>query len=75
MENNKAFILTNRGKSSFFYCHRCSLPHNHRHKKNIKDFFIGRVENDVASPRLSGEELYDVISEYGDIMFGLQPGK
>jgi hypothetical protein len=43
MENNKAFTLTNGGKTSFFYCHRRFLPPNHRYKKNIKDFFVGRV--------------------------------
>ena len=48
------------------------LPLNHKYRKNIKDFFIGRVEKDVASPRLSSEELHDVVSEYGDIVFGLQ---
>ena len=48
------------------------LPLNHRYKKNIKDFFVGRVEKDVASPCLSGEELHDVVSKYGDIVFGLQ---
>ena len=51
------------------------LPLNHRYKKNIKDFFVGRVEKDVASPRLSGEELHDVVSEYDDIVFGLQSSK
>ena len=51
------------------------MPHNHRYRKNIKDFFVGRVEKDVAPPRLSGEELHDVVSEYGDIVFGLQSGK
>jgi hypothetical protein len=53
MENNKAFTLTNGGKASFFYCHRHFLPYNHRYRK---DFFVGRVEKDVASSRLSGEE-------------------
>jgi len=53
MENNKAFTLANGGKASFFYCHRCFLPLNHRYRKNRKDFFVGRVEKDVASPRLS----------------------
>jgi hypothetical protein len=72
MENNKAFTLANGGKASFFDCHRRFLPLNHRYRKNIKDFFIGRVEKDVASPRLSGEELHDVVSVYGDIVFGLQ---
>jgi hypothetical protein len=75
MENNKAFTLTNRGKASFFYYHRHFLPPNHRYRKNRKDFFVGRVEKDVASPRLSSEELHDVVSEYGDIVFGLQSGK
>jgi hypothetical protein len=75
IENNKAFTLTNRGKASFFYCHRRFLPHNHRYRKNKKDFFVGRVEKDVAPPRFSGEELHDVVSVYGDIVFGLQSGK
>jgi len=45
------------------------------YRKNIKDFFVGRVEKDVAPPRLSGKELHDVVSEYGDIVFGFQSGK
>jgi hypothetical protein len=73
VENNKAFTLTNGGKASFFYCHHSFLPPNHRYRKNIKDFFVGRVEKDVA-PCLSGEELHDVVSKYGDIVFGLQSG-
>jgi len=75
MENNKAFTLANRGKTFFFDCHCRFLPLNHRYRKNIKDFFIGRVEKDVSSPRLSSKELHDVVSEYGDIVFGLQSGK
>jgi hypothetical protein len=50
------------------------LPPNHRYRKNKNDFFIGKVEKDVAPPRLSGEELFNVVSEYGDIVFGLQSG-
>jgi len=75
MENNKAFTLANRGKASFFDCHRRFLPLNQRYRKNKKDFFVGRVEKDVASSRHSGEELHDVVSEYDDIVFGLQSGK
>jgi len=76
IENNKAFTLTNGGKASFFfYYHRCFLPTNRRYGKNRKDFFIGRVENDVAPPCLSGEELHDAVSEYVDIVFGFQSGK
>jgi hypothetical protein len=66
MENNKAFTLTNRGKTFFFYCHHHFLPPKHRYRKNIKDLFVGRVEKDVAPPRLSSEELHEVMSKYGD---------
>ena len=75
MENNKAFTLANGGKAYFFDCHRRFLPLNHRYRKNRKNFFVGRVEKDVASLCLSGEELHDVVSEYNDIVFGLQLGK
>jgi len=75
MENNKAFTLTNRGKTSFFNCHHRFLPTNHKYKTNIKDFFIGRVEKDVSPPRLSDEKLHDLVLEYGDILFGFQSSK
>ena len=71
MENNKAFTLTNGGKASFFYFHHRFLPPNHRYRKNRNDFFVGRVEKNVAPLRLSGEELHNVVSEYGDIIFYL----
>jgi len=51
------------------------LPTNHKYKKNRNDFYIGRVKRDVAPPLLLGEELYDVVSEYDDIMFDFQFGK
>jgi hypothetical protein len=31
------------------------MPPNHRYRKNRKDFYVGRVEKDVAPPRFSGE--------------------
>jgi len=75
MENNKAFTLTNGGKASFSDYHLRFLPHNHRYRKNKNNFFVGRVEKDVASPCFSYEELHNVVSEYSDIVFGLQSGK
>jgi hypothetical protein len=75
MENNKVFTPTNRGKASFFYCHHRFLPPNHKYRKNRKDFFVGKVKKDVARSHLSSEELHDVVSEYGDIVFGLQSCK
>jgi len=58
-----------------FYCHRRFFPIDQKYRKNNKDFFVGRVERDVAPSFLSDEELYDVVSEYSDIMFGFQSGK
>jgi hypothetical protein len=44
-------------------------------KKNINEFFVGRVERDITSPVLSGEELYDMILQYMGIVFGFQYSK
>jgi len=33
MENNKAFMLTNSGKASFFYCYRQFLSTDHKYRK------------------------------------------
>jgi hypothetical protein len=62
MENSKTFTLTNDSKTSFFHCHKWFLPTDHKYRKNKKDFFVGRVEIDVAPQLLLGEELYDVMS-------------
>jgi hypothetical protein len=69
MENNKTFTLTNIGKTSFFYCHWQFLSTDHKYRKK-KDLFVGRVERDVALPVPSGEELFDVVSQFDDIIFG-----
>jgi len=36
---------------------------------------VGRVERDITSPVLSGEELYDMILQYMGIVFGFQYSK
>jgi hypothetical protein len=43
-------------------------------QKEQKNFFIGRVEKDAPS-HLSGEELYDIVLEYSDIVFDFQSSK
>jgi len=48
IENNKAFTLTNKGKSSFFDCHHRFLPLNHKYRNNRNDFFVGKVEKDTS---------------------------
>ena len=53
-----------------FFFHWQFLPTNHKNKRNRKDFFVGRVKKDVALLLLLGEELYDVVSKYDDIVFG-----
>jgi hypothetical protein len=75
MENNKAFILTNCGKTTFFYCHCRFLSTDHKYKKNKNDFFVGRVERDVGPLVPSSKELYDVISQYRGIVFTFQFSK
>jgi hypothetical protein len=61
MGNSKAFTLTNSGKTSFFDCHVGFSPTDHKYRKNIKDFFIGRVEKNVTLSVPLDEELYDVV--------------
>jgi hypothetical protein len=73
MKNNKAFTLINDDKVSFCYYHQQFLPTDHMFRKNRNDFFVGKVENGVVPLFLSSEELYNVVSGYGDIMFGFNP--
>ena len=40
-----------------------------------KGLLCWQVERDISPPFLSGEELYNVVLEYGDIMFGFQSSK
>jgi hypothetical protein len=44
-------------------------------QKNIKAFFVGKLESDVAPLLSLGEELYDMVLEYDDTVFGFQSGK
>jgi hypothetical protein len=48
------------------------LPTYHKYRKNKNDFFVGRVERDVAPSVPSGEKFYNVVSYYDYIMFGFQ---
>jgi hypothetical protein len=41
----------------------------------MNDFFVDRFERDVAPSFISSEKLYDVVLEYGDIVFGFQFSK
>jgi hypothetical protein len=43
--------------------------------ENKKDFFVSKVERDIRPPVSSSEELYNVVLQYNDIVFGFQTGK
>jgi hypothetical protein len=60
-KNNKAFTLTNSGKTSFFVCHIRFLSTDHKYKMNRNDIFVVRVEKDVTPLVLSGEELHEMV--------------
>jgi len=75
MENNKAFTFTNIGKALFFIATYGSCQSITSTKRIKIIFFVGRVERDVILLVLLGEELYDVVSQYNDIVFGFQFGK
>jgi hypothetical protein len=51
------------------------LPIDYKYKRNKNDFFIGRVERDVALLVLSVEKLYDVVSQHEGIVFSFQSAK
>jgi hypothetical protein len=59
---------------SFFLLPPVFLTNKSQIQKEQKNFFIGRVEKDAPS-HLSGEELYDIVLEYSDIVFGFQSSK
>ena len=63
MENNKAFTQTNRGKTFFL------LPTDHRYRKNI--FWLIQLKR-MLHPHIFLVKNYDVVSEYGDIVFSFQ---
>ena len=74
MENNKNFTSINDGKTFFYYCYKRFLSSHHRYRKK-KDFPKGKTKKDVAPLIMSGGELYDVVLQYKDIVFGSQSGK
>jgi len=61
MGNNKTFTLTNSDKISFLLLPGI-LPINYKYKRNKHDFFIGRVERDIALLVPPTEKLCDVVS-------------
>ncbi|KAL0386710.1 UNVERIFIED_CONTAM: hypothetical protein Slati_4551200 [Sesamum latifolium] len=59
MDDTRAFHLQHGRKSYYFDCQRQFLPEHHPYRRNKKAFKKNRVENKVARPRLSGDQLLD----------------
>ena len=62
-------------KLFFFYYHQRFLPIHHLYKNNINDFLKGKNEKNITPSTLSAEELYDIVSQYKNIIFGFYFGK
>ena len=64
MKQQKALRLRNKGKFSWFDCHRCFLPRNHAFRRNRTAFRKGRTVTGGPPRRLFGEELYVEVEDY-----------
>jgi len=62
MNKSKAFSLKNGRKVTWFDCHRQFLPCNHVFRRNKEAFYKNRIENDYPPQRLSGEQVYEMVS-------------
>ncbi|XP_072079067.1 uncharacterized protein [Arachis hypogaea] len=67
MERTKAFQLKNGGKPSWFDCHRQFLPDNHMFRRNKDAFYKNRIERSEPPPRLTGEQIWDIVQNYDKI--------
>ncbi|XP_072071887.1 uncharacterized protein [Arachis hypogaea] len=67
IEQTKAFQLKNRGKPSWFDCHRQFLPYNHMFRRNKDAFYKNRIERSEPPPRLTGEQIWDIVQNYDKI--------
>jgi hypothetical protein len=48
---------------------------DHKHIRNKNKLFVGKVEMDIVLSLSLGEELYDVVLQYDDIVFDFQSSK
>ncbi|KAL0400301.1 UNVERIFIED_CONTAM: hypothetical protein Sradi_2373400 [Sesamum radiatum] len=62
MDDTRAFHLQNGRKVCYFDCHRQFLPEHHPYRRNKKAFTKNHVENKVARPKLSGDQLLDWVA-------------
>ena len=63
MDQTDAFQLKNGRKTSWFDCHRRFLPADHSYRRNKKNFKRGRVVVDGPPEILTGEEIWNEVSQ------------
>ncbi|KAL0416558.1 UNVERIFIED_CONTAM: hypothetical protein Slati_3487700 [Sesamum latifolium] len=63
MDDTWAFHLQHGRKACYFDCHRQFLPEQHPYRRSKKAFTKNRVEDKVAHPRLSGDQLLDWVAD------------
>jgi hypothetical protein len=74
MENNKAFTLTNRGKTSFFYYHRRFLPPNIGTERTERISLLAELKR-MLHPRVFLVKNCMMLYQSTVTLFGLQSGK
>ncbi|KAK4384311.1 hypothetical protein Sango_3073800 [Sesamum angolense] len=57
MDDTKEFHLQHGRNVRYFGCHRQFLPAHHPYRRNKKSFMKNRVENKVARPRLTRDQI------------------
>ena len=75
MENIKAFMLMNGGKTSFFLLSPMVLANGSQVEKEQKRLFCWKSERDILPLLPLGKELHHMVSNYCDIMYIFQFGK
>ncbi|XP_039146743.1 uncharacterized protein LOC120283984 [Dioscorea cayenensis subsp. rotundata] len=68
MEKSKAFYLHHGKKISYFDCHRQFLPMNHSYRRDKSTFIRGRAEMSRLPPRLTGDEIWNRVSQYKTVI-------
>ncbi|KAL0406102.1 UNVERIFIED_CONTAM: hypothetical protein Slati_3924100 [Sesamum latifolium] len=63
MDDTSAFHLQHGRKACYFDCHRQFLPEHHPYRRNKKAFTKNLVENKVAHPKLSVDQLLDWVAD------------
>ncbi|KAL0448087.1 UNVERIFIED_CONTAM: hypothetical protein Slati_1936600 [Sesamum latifolium] len=63
MDDTRVFHLQHGRKVCYFDCHRQFLPEQRPYRMNKKAFMKNRVENKVAHPRLSGDQILDWVTD------------